>query len=106
MARAGAQATARKRRTQWMLMPAAAAVVAVGAMIGLGGVLRDNGDSAGDGVERTSQRAGRVLGEQTAGVVLTMWEDFQCPLCKRANDTVVARIVQDYVNTGRGPLPL
>ena len=96
-----AQATARKRRRQWMLMTAAAAVIAVAVMIVLGGVLRDNGDGDGSGVERTSQRAGRVLGEQTAGVVLTMWEDFQCPFCKKANDSVVARIVQDYVNTGK-----
>jgi len=100
-ARARSQATARKRRNQLILTTATAAVIAVIALIVLGGVLRDDGDGAGNGVERTSQRAGRVLGEQTAGVVLTMWEDFQCPFCRKANDSVVARIVQDYVNTGR-----
>jgi len=37
-------------------------------------------------------------------VVITAWEDFQCPVCKAANATILTRIVEDYVETGAAQL--
>jgi protein-disulfide isomerase len=74
-----------------------AAVAAVVALIVIGGVLR-GGD---DPVEaRLAPADGFVLGSPTAPVVLTVWEDFQCPVCKAANASTIERIEKEYVNAG------
>jgi protein-disulfide isomerase len=50
-----------------------------------------------------SERAdrGRILGDSTAPIWVIVASDFQCPFCKQWEDASFARIVKDYVNTGR-----
>jgi protein-disulfide isomerase len=100
-ARARAQArAARQRRNRLILLAGVAALGAVVALIVAGGVLRDGGG----GLDISASRQGRVLGSPAAPVVITAWEDFQCPVCKAANDSVLARIERDYVETGKAQL--
>src|SRR5687768_7357822 len=80
--RVAAEQAARGRRMRLIAGVGAAAVVVVVALIVIGGALR-GGD---DGVEpRLAPTDGFVLGSPDARVVLTVWEDFQCPVCKAAN---------------------
>ncbi|HVX41111.1 MAG TPA: thioredoxin domain-containing protein [Gemmatimonadaceae bacterium] len=53
-------------------------------------------DSISDRADR-----GRIRGDSTAKVWLIMVSDFQCPFCKEWHDASFAKIVTDYVNTGK-----
>jgi protein-disulfide isomerase len=50
--------------------------------------------------ERLGQQEGRIFGSVTAPVVLSVWSDFQCPVCKAAAQTVLADIEAEYVEAG------
>ena len=78
-----------------------AAVAAVAALIFAGVMLRDDGEVV---TASAAQRDGRVLGEASAPVIITAWADFQCPVCKTANLSVLPAIIEEYVNTGRAQL--
>ena len=84
-----------------MWAAALAAAVAVVGLIAIGAVLRDDGDVQ---TVSAAQRDGRVLGETSAPVIITAWEDFQCPVCKIATQTVLADIIAGYVDTGKAQL--
>jgi protein-disulfide isomerase len=92
----------RQRRTRLIWIAGVAAVAAVAVLIVAGGLLRSNNNQ----VQTTSaaQRDGRILGDTSAPVVITAWEDFQCPVCKAANASVLATIIQEYVDTGKAQL--
>ena len=51
--------------------------------------------------ERVANTDGRVLGDENAPVTLIEYADFQCPVCKRAETTVLAQIQKDYIDTGK-----
>lgn len=78
-----------------------AAVVAVAGLIFVGSMLRN-----GDTVQTVSaaQRDGRVLGDTSAPVIITAWEDFQCPVCKVASMGAMQEIIKEYVDTGKAQL--
>ena len=44
---------------------------------------------------------GATLGQKTAKVTLTLFEDFQCPFCLRFTASYDALIVDEYVKTGK-----
>ena len=92
---------ARRRKNRMLWMAGAVAVAAVAVLIAAGSLLR--GD---DAVVTASdaQRDGRVLGETSAPIIITAWEDFQCPVCKTANTSVLASIIEEYVDTGQAQL--
>jgi protein-disulfide isomerase len=46
-------------------------------------------------------RPSNTQGEASATVTLIEYSDFQCPFCKRFYDSVLSRIVTDYVKTGK-----
>lgn len=46
-------------------------------------------------------RPSNTQGEDSATVTLIEYSDFQCPFCKRFYDSVLSRIVTDYVKTGK-----
>ena len=94
--------TVRQRKTRLIWAAGVAAVAAVVALILVGGLLRGGGNT----VQTTSaaQSQGRVLGDPSAPVVITAWEDFQCPICKAANSSVLPQIIQEYVDTGKAQL--
>src|SRR5438045_279240 len=53
-------------------------------------------DSISDRADR-----GRILGDSSASVWVIMASDFQCPYCKQWEDANYAKVVKDYVKTGR-----
>ena len=71
------------------------------ALIVAGGLLRHDNEVV---TSSNAQRDGRVLGETSAPVIITAWEDFQCPVCKAANSSVLQQIITEYVDTGKAQL--
>lgn len=92
---------ARKRKNRMLWIAAVGAVAAVAVLIVAGGLLRSNDDVQ---TVSAAQRDGRVLGETSAPIIITAWEDFQCPVCKTANNAVLATLIEEYVDTGKAQL--
>ena len=92
---------ARQKRARLLWVAGLAAVAAAALLIVAGGLLRDDGEVQ---TVSAAQRDGRVLGETSAPVIITAWEDFQCPVCKAANTSVLATIIAEYVDTGKAQL--
>ena len=44
---------------------------------------------------------GRIRGDTSAKLWLTMVSDFQCPYCRQWHDEVFATVIRDYVATGK-----
>lgn len=44
--------------------------------------------------------AGRILGKTTAPVTIDLYSDFQCPICRRAEETI-RQISPAYIDTGK-----
>jgi len=88
----------RERRKRMMMFAAGAALIAVVSLIVVGAIARGGGSS---GTPAGVNREGRVLGDATAPVTITAWEDFQCPFCKQANDGALAQAITEYVQAGK-----
>lgn len=41
------------------------------------------------------------IGDEKAPVVMAYWYDYQCPYCKQNEDSVLPRLIKDYVQTGK-----
>jgi protein-disulfide isomerase len=41
------------------------------------------------------------IGDEKAPVVMAYWYDYQCPFCKQNEETVLPRLIKDYVETGK-----
>jgi protein-disulfide isomerase len=95
---AATEREARQRRLRMVIGAGAAAVAAVVALILIGGLFRGGNDAVAQHVAPT---AGYTLGSPDASVTVTAWEDFQCPICKAANASVLKQLEEDYVNTGK-----
>ncbi len=87
----------RSSRRKLVLLSAAGAISAVVLLVVAGGVFRHSSAS----VQHTAEASGFVLGSPDAPVLITAWEDFQCPVCKAANASVLKQIEQDYVTAGK-----
>ncbi|RPH57207.1 MAG: DsbA family protein [Chloroflexi bacterium] len=45
--------------------------------------------------------SGRELGDPNAPLVIDVWEDFQCPSCKRFSEGTEVQIIDNLVSTGK-----
>jgi protein-disulfide isomerase len=73
------------------------------ATVSSGGATKTTGATPHDSISDLADR-GRILGDSTAPVWVIMASDFQCPFCKQWETANYARIVKDYVKTGKARL--
>ena len=54
--------------------------------------------------ERTTTGEGRILGNADAPITIVEYADFQCPVCKRVETTLLPQIEEEYIQTGKAKL--
>lgn len=52
-------------------------------------------------MDKIALRQSNVKGDASAKVTMIEYSDFQCPFCKRFHDTILPRIVTDYILPGK-----
>jgi protein-disulfide isomerase len=98
------QPAARRRLRKLMRGPGllvvvvVAAAAAVGVLIFLGMATQGN-----KGIKRLEgiSAVGRTRGEANAPVTVIEFGDYQCPACKRFEETIAAQIEETFIATGR-----
>jgi protein-disulfide isomerase len=86
------------RRSAFVL--AGIAIVAMAVVIAFV-IFQATGSSSDKLPARTTSGQGRILGDPNAPVTLVEYADFQCPVCKRAETSLLPEIEKDYIQTGK-----
>jgi len=84
--------------------PALLAAVVLGAVAVVAGlIVLSVATQGGSGIERLEgiSAQGRTRGESNAPVTMIEFGDYQCPACKRFEETIASQIEEAYIATGR-----
>ena len=95
---------ARRRLSRRLRGPALLAAVVLGAVAAVAGlIVLGMATQGSSGIERLEgiSAAGRVLGDPNAPVTIVEFGDYQCPACKRFEETIGADLQEKYVATGQ-----
>jgi protein-disulfide isomerase len=74
----------------------AGAIAAVGALI----AIQTIGGGGTTIPERIATGDGRILGNPDASITVIEYADFQCPVCKRAETSIISELERDYIQQG------
>jgi len=96
-ARAAVRAPGNRRSAYVLAGIAVAAMAVVLAFV----VFQATSASSEKVPQRTTTGEGRILGDPNAPITLVEYADFQCPVCKRVETTLLPQIEKEYIQTGK-----